>query len=121
MVDKIMEILNQSKVKCKDKQRAACQLTDGKKPNDSDFPYRKEFSNLPDDIEQLEGKIDELQGQLDCMGGYDQSVSTQVMLIVDFYFTMLNIYINRVDRTIGNICPRCSIVPQDTNHLFRCK
>ena len=36
------------------------------------------------------------------------------------YSTFLNSYCSRIDPTIADLCPVCSLGPHDTQHLFMC-
>ena len=72
---KIQATMEQIKSKCRNKRIDAKKLTDNIAPNHADFAYTQLFSKLPDCVEELQTKIDELQGRIDCMDiGVDRSV-----------------------------------------------
>lgn len=67
-MDKIGQLLDTTKLRCKEKQEEAKRLTDGLKPSDgARFPYKEKFDRLPNSIEELNEHIDELEGQIACM------------------------------------------------------
>ena len=73
-MDKIGQLLDTTKLKCKEKQEEAKRLTGGLKPSDGDrFPYKAKFDRLPDSIAELREKIDDLEGQLSCMQSNDEN------------------------------------------------
>lgn len=75
LVDKIKEILDRNKQKCKEKQSEAKRLTDGKTPSDGDqFPYKIVFDSLPDVMEQLLEHMNDLEGQIGCISEGSDSV-----------------------------------------------
>lgn len=74
-MDKIKEILEQNKRKCKEKQSEAKRLTDGKTPSDAaQFPYKEAFDRLPDVMEELLNHMSDLEGQIECISEANESV-----------------------------------------------
>lgn len=62
-LEKISGSYDETKQKCKTKQNEAKKLTDNMTPNNPSFPYMKKFQQMPNDIEELQQKMDELQGK----------------------------------------------------------
>ncbi|KAG5678908.1 hypothetical protein PVAND_008532 [Polypedilum vanderplanki] len=56
------------------KEREALELTDGVPPTSDRFKYRNKFSKLPNNIEELQDKIDEAQGRIECIRSVDPHV-----------------------------------------------
>lgn len=43
-------------------------MTDNKKPSDArNFPYKKQFDELPDNLDELVDRMNEIQGQMECV------------------------------------------------------
>lgn len=73
-MDKIKEVLDRNKQKCKEKQSEAKRLTDGKTPSDTNFPYTEVFNRLPDVMDDLLNHISDLEGQIGCISEGNDSV-----------------------------------------------
>ncbi|KAG4065304.1 hypothetical protein HA402_012746 [Bradysia odoriphaga] len=77
-VNNIKTALEQAKEKCKKQQALASQLTDNKKPSDArNFPYKKQFDELPDTMDELVDHMNEIQGQMECVRNYNPEVITE--------------------------------------------
>ncbi|XP_053684572.1 structural maintenance of chromosomes protein 5 [Sabethes cyaneus] len=55
------------KDRLKRKQTFAKSLTNNVTPSNDQFPYKKQFEKLPDQLEELANHMDELQARIDCM------------------------------------------------------
>lgn len=62
------------KQKMKNKERDALQLTEGQRPSDPKFKYHKKFIQIPNIITEINDKIDEMQGRVECIRSLDQHV-----------------------------------------------
>lgn len=66
-VDRIGRLLNEAKEECKKKQMDAMKLTNNRKPSDgARFPYKKQFDELSNNIDELKDEIGEIEAQLEC-------------------------------------------------------
>lgn len=64
------------KRKCKEKKQGALKLTDNTQPSDgSRFKYKEQFDKLPGTIDELLDKINEIEGQVECMAGDNDNVN----------------------------------------------
>lgn len=51
-------------------------LTNNSKPSEgARFKFKAQFEKLPDSIDELLQQMDEIEGQIECMGGENQGVS----------------------------------------------
>lgn len=77
--DRIGATLDQKKQECKNKQLAALELTDNRKPSEgNNFPYKKKFDELSNDKDELMEMKDELEGQLNCRTTGDQQTLVRI-------------------------------------------
>lgn len=66
-VDRIGKLLEEAKQECKKKQLNAMKLTNNHKPSDGDqFPYKKQFAELSNNIDELRDEMSEIEAQLEC-------------------------------------------------------
>lgn len=80
-MDNIDGLLDSAKKKCKAKEREAMTLTNNSKPSEgSKFRYKQQFDQLPDSIDELLQQMDEIEGQIECMGADNQGVSLLINL-----------------------------------------
>lgn len=56
------------------KRREALDLTDNIDQSAKNFPYKKKFEKLPQTVEELEDKILEMQGRIECIRGVDPAI-----------------------------------------------
>lgn len=71
--ERIGATLDQKKQQCKNKQLAALELTDNRKPSEGNqFPYKKQFDELSNDKDELMELKEELEGQINCRTTEDQ-------------------------------------------------
>lgn len=74
--------LEETKEKCKRQQAIACEMTDNKKPSDAkNFPYKKQFDELPDTLEGLVDHMNGIQGQIECV----RNCNPEVCLLFLFF------------------------------------
>lgn len=70
--------MNTAKRQCKAKEKEAMALTNNTKPSDgARFPYRDQFAKLPDDIDELMEKLNEIDGQIECMAAENDGVNIE--------------------------------------------
>lgn len=75
LLNNIKAKLEDAKEKCKRQQAIASKLTDNKKPSDArNFPYKKQFDELPDTMTELVDHMNEIQGQMECFRNYNPDV-----------------------------------------------
>lgn len=73
--DRIGKILDKTKQEAKEKQLVAMRMTENHKPSDGNkFPYKKEFDELSSDRQELREEMDDLEQQISCRSGNDQTV-----------------------------------------------
>lgn len=73
--DRIGALLDREKQNTKEKQSIAMKLTENRKPSEgAKFPYKKQFDELSDDRKVLKEDMDDLEQQISCHSGNDQSV-----------------------------------------------
>ncbi|KAJ6649470.1 Structural maintenance of chromosomes protein 5, partial [Pseudolycoriella hygida] len=78
LLNKIKSALDDAKEKCKYQQNIASKLTDNKKPSDArNFPYKKQFDELPETLSELIDHMNELEGQQQCLRNYNPEVLTE--------------------------------------------
>lgn len=74
-INNIKTALDEAKEKCRRQQEIASKLTDNKKPSDArNFPYKKQFDELPDTMDELVDHMNEIQGQMECVRNYNPEV-----------------------------------------------
>lgn len=56
------------------KRREALDMTDNIDQSAPNFPYKKKFEKLPNTVEELEDKILEMQGRIECIRGVDPAI-----------------------------------------------
>lgn len=59
------------------KKHDALAMTDGYSPQDEHFKYAKVFVKLSNDIHDLQDKIDEMQGRIECIRGVDPQIMAE--------------------------------------------
>jgi chromosome segregation ATPase len=62
------------KKRTQSKMKEALELTDGVSPLDSKFKHGKKFAKLPNTTMELQDKIDEMQGRMECIRGVDPQI-----------------------------------------------
>lgn len=94
-MDKIKEIIDRTKKHCSEKQAEAKKMTNGKVPSDEkNFPYKKDFDKLPSTGVELLAYMNELQGQIDCMGEGNEAIIQE--------YESRKVKINELQNTIAN-------------------
>lgn len=74
-LNNIKSTLEEAKEKCKRQKAIASKLTDNKNPSDArNFPYKKQFDELPDNMTELADHMNEIQGQMECVRNYNPEV-----------------------------------------------
>lgn len=74
-MNNIKSALEDAKERCKKQQAVASKLTDGKKPSDArNFPYKQQFDELPDTMDELVDHMNEIKGQMECVRNYNPEV-----------------------------------------------
>lgn len=56
------------------KRREALELTDNIDQSAPNFPYKKKFEKIPNTVEELADKIEEMQGRIECIRGVDPAI-----------------------------------------------
>lgn len=56
------------------KRHEALNMTDNIHQNSANFPYKKKFEKLPNTVEALQEKIEEMQGRIECIRGVDPKI-----------------------------------------------
>ncbi len=93
MVNNIKSTLSDAKEKCTRQQAIASKLTDNKKPSDArDFPYKKQFDELPDTMDELVDHMNELQGQMECVRNYNPEVC--FVYFIKWFIKILKWFLN---------------------------
>ncbi|EAA00424.3 AGAP011623-PA [Anopheles gambiae str. PEST] len=69
--------LAEVKAKSSDKNSTARALCANKTPDKPDFPYRKEFTELPDTIELVDAHLEELRVRFECLPQANESVADE--------------------------------------------
>lgn len=64
-------------------EREALALTDNIPPTSSRFPYKKMFEKLANTIDELQDKIDEMHGRIECIRGVDPKIVEEYELRKD--------------------------------------
>lgn len=73
LCDRVGGILDTWKQRCKEKQVEAMALTNGKKPSDGNqFPFKQQFDEMSNDVEELGDELDDLETQANCRSNDDQ-------------------------------------------------
>lgn len=96
---------------CKRVEDKALNLTDGFSPDHPKFKYKKDFSQLPDNIEQLLESVGELQGRIDCMKGVDPQVIVE--------FEALTKAIIEMEQQVSDETYRLAKMEQDLENLHQ--
>lgn len=67
--DRIKSSHEQTKNRCTAKEEEARKLTNGLAPDNVNFTFKAQFKKLPATIDELQNKIEEMQGRIDCIHG----------------------------------------------------
>ncbi|KAM3956376.1 structural maintenance of chromosomes 5 [Aphomia sociella] len=73
-LENIVNVLNRAKSTAKEKLIEAKRSCANKLPHEDDFPYKKEFEELPSDLNSLQERCYEMQTRIDCMDKGDEQV-----------------------------------------------
>lgn len=69
----IQSDLDRRKNETRAKQNEAKQLTNGKTPSDKNkFPFHEAFEKLPNTIEELDARLDDIQARLECLSHHEK-------------------------------------------------
>lgn len=74
LVHTIQTYVNSARATQISKEKEARKLTDNKKPNDKNFPYKTQFAKFPNAIPELRQAVIDIQVRIDCMGVTSQNV-----------------------------------------------